>query len=57
MSLRVSQEMDVAFSDPDAVDRLKQDLFAADFSRAHELTNPMTLNWLDPLVKALANQL
>ena len=57
MSLRVSQEMDVAFSDPDAVDRLKQELFAMDLSRARELTSPMTLNWLDPLVKALANQL
>jgi cardiolipin synthase len=57
MSLRVSQEMDVAFSDANAVGRLKQELFEPDFARAHELTSPVTLNWLDPLIKALANQL
>jgi cardiolipin synthase len=57
MSLRVSQEMDVAFSDAKAVDRLNQDLFTPDFSRAQELKTPVTLNWLDPLVKAFANQL
>src|SRR5208283_1658799 len=34
MSLRVSQELDVAFSDPAAVNRLKRDLFETDFNRA-----------------------
>jgi cardiolipin synthase len=57
MSLRVSQEMDVAFSDSNAVERLQDELFKPDFHRARELTNPVTLNWLDPLVKALASQL
>jgi cardiolipin synthase len=57
MSLRVSQEMDVAFSDPAAVNQLKQELFETDFKRARELKSPVTLNWLDPLVKAFANQL
>jgi cardiolipin synthase len=57
MSLRISQEMDVAFSDVNAVDRLNQELFEPDFTRARELKEPMTLNWLDPLVKAVANQL
>jgi cardiolipin synthase len=57
MSLRVSQEMDVAFSDPNAVGRLKQELFETDFARGHELTSPVTLDWLDPLIKALANEL
>ena len=56
MSLRVSQEMDVAFSDAGTVNRLKQELFEADFNRARELTAPMDLNWLDPLVKTLANE-
>ena len=36
MSLRVSQELDVAFSDPTAVNRLKQDLFETDFARARD---------------------
>lgn len=57
MSLRVSQEMDIAFSDPVAVEHLNQDLFDPDFKRAQELKVPVTLNWLDPLIKALANQL
>ena len=57
MSLRVSQEMDVAFSDPAAVDQLKQQLFDADFKRARELKSPVSLNWTDLLVKAFANQL
>jgi cardiolipin synthase len=57
MSLRVSQELDIAFSDPATVDQLKQELFAVDFQRARELTSPITLNWLDSLVKAFANQL
>jgi cardiolipin synthase len=57
MSLRVSQELDVAFSDPDTVNRLKRELFEADFKRSKELTVPLTLNWLDSLVKAFANQL
>lgn len=57
MSLRVSQEMDVAFSDATAVNRLNQELFEPDFKRSRELTSPVTLDWLDPLVKALANEL
>jgi cardiolipin synthase len=56
MSLRVSQEMDVAFSDSKAVNSLQQKLFDPDFSRAQELTSPVTLNWLAPLVKAIGNQ-
>jgi cardiolipin synthase len=56
MSLRVSQEMDVAFSDAATVDRLQQEVFAADFERAREMKEPVTLNWLDPFIKALANQ-
>ena len=57
MSLRVGQELDVAFSDPATVDRLKQDLFETDFRRSRELTQPMPLNWFDSFVKALADQL
>jgi hypothetical protein len=57
MSLRVSQEMDVAFEDANAVDQLKQMLFEPDFARGRELTSPVTLDWLDPLMKAFANQL
>jgi len=57
MSLRVSQELDVAFSDPSTVDRLREDLFEADFARSQELKSAVASDWLDSLVKAFANQL
>jgi len=57
MSLRVGQELDVAFSDPATVDRLKNELFETDFKRSRELTQPVPLNWFDSFVKAFANEL
>jgi cardiolipin synthase len=57
MSLRVSQELDAAFSDPATVDRLREDLFEADFKHSQELKSPVASDWLDALVKAFANQL
>ena len=57
MSLRVSQELDVAFSDPASVNRLQQDLFEADFERSREMTEPVPMNWMDSFVKAFADQL
>jgi cardiolipin synthase len=57
MSLRVSQELDVAFTDPATVNKLKHDLFEADFLRAREMTEPVQMNWLDSFVKAFADQL
>jgi len=57
MSLRVSQELDVAFSDPATVAQLQRELFETDFKRSQELKNPVTLNWLDTWLKAFANQL
>ena len=56
MSLRVSQELDVAFSDSASVDRLKQDLFETDFQRSRELKGPVEASWLDSLVKTVAEQ-
>jgi cardiolipin synthase A/B len=57
MSLRVSQELDVAFSDPAAVNHLKQDLFEADFNHAREIKDPAPINWLDSFIKAFAGQI
>lgn len=57
MSLRVSEELDVAFSDPATVDRLREELFAPDFKRSHELNQPVPLDWTDFLLKGFANQL
>ena len=57
MSLRVSQELDVAFSDPGAVDQLDRELFEPDFKRSLELKAPAALNWADPFLKAISEQL
>lgn len=57
MSLRVSQELDVAFSDPYAVDQLNRELFEADFKRSRELKSPADLNWMDSLLNTFAQQL
>ncbi|MGD0410697.1 MAG: phosphatidylserine/phosphatidylglycerophosphate/cardiolipin synthase family protein [Verrucomicrobiota bacterium] len=57
MSLHVGQELDVAFSDPATVERLKQELFETDFKRSRELTQPVPLNWFDSFVKAFADEL
>lgn len=57
MSLRVSQELDVAFSDPATVDRLKSELFEVDFNRSRELKGQVPLSWYDPLLKAFGDQL
>ena len=57
MSLRVGQELDVAFSDPATVDRLKMDLFDTDFKRSRELTSPVPLNWFDTFLNVFTSEL
>ncbi len=57
MSLRISQELDIGFSDPAMVGRLKRELFEADFKRSREITSPVPLDWTDSVVTALAGQL
>ncbi len=57
MSLRVGQELDVAFSDPPTVDRLRRELFDKDFARSREITTPVETSWFDPLIKAFTDQL
>ena len=47
LSLRVCQEHNVASSDPGFAARLKKELFEEDFSRAYELTEPVSIEWVD----------
>jgi len=47
LSLRVCQEHNVASSDPAFAARLKKDLFEEDFSRSYELTEPVSIEWVD----------
>jgi cardiolipin synthase len=57
MSLRVGQELNLGFSDPATVERLRVDLFEADFAKSREITEPLPVDWTDYVVEALANQL
>jgi cardiolipin synthase len=57
MGLRIGQELDVAYSDPAAVEQLKQELFETDFRRSREVRTLESLNWLDSLVKVFSDQL
>jgi cardiolipin synthase len=57
MSLHVGQELDVGFSDPAAVERLRRELFEKDFARSREVTQPGASSWLDSVVKAFTDQL
>jgi cardiolipin synthase len=47
LSLRVCQERNVASSDPAFAARLKKELFEEDFSRSYELTEPVSIEWVD----------
>jgi phosphatidylserine/phosphatidylglycerophosphate/cardiolipin synthase-like enzyme len=57
MSLRVGQELDIAFSDSATVERLKRELFEKDFVRSHEITHPGATSWFDSVVKTFTDQL
>jgi cardiolipin synthase A/B len=57
LSLRVSQELDLGFSDPATVDRLKRELFDKDIAHSHEITEPGATSWFDSVVKAFTDQL
>ncbi len=47
LSMRLCQEHNVATSDPAFTARLKHDLFEEDFARSYELTEPVSVDWLD----------
>lgn len=47
LSLRVCQEQNVATSDPAFAARLKRELFEEDFARSYELTEPVSIEWVD----------
>jgi cardiolipin synthase len=54
LSLRLSQEENIATSDPQFTSRLKRELFERDFARSYELTDPLAVNWLDFLADLAA---
>ena len=49
LSLRLCQEHNIATSDPAFAAQLKGRLFEADFARSYELTEPLSVDWMDVL--------
>jgi len=53
LSLRVNQEQNIASSDSGFAARLKRELFEEDFARSHELTEAVSVDWMDFLADFL----
>ena len=53
LSLRVNHEQNLASSDPGFAATLKRDLFVEDFARSYELTQPVSVEWMDFLAGAI----
>ncbi len=47
ISLHLSQEQNLATSNPEFAARLKQDLFQEDFDRSYELHHSISVDWID----------
>lgn len=57
LSLRINLETNLAFSNPEAVEKLKNELFEKDFAISSEVTNPVKVTFLDYLGEMISNQL
>ena len=57
LSLYINQELNLAVSDPDAVQRLREDLFEKDFAQSREITETAQTSWSDHFYTILARQL
>jgi len=57
LSLRINLETNLAFSDPGAVQRLKEDLFESDFAVSREVTVPIKVTFMDYMGEMISNQL
>ncbi|MBN2418916.1 MAG: phosphatidylserine/phosphatidylglycerophosphate/cardiolipin synthase family protein [Deltaproteobacteria bacterium] len=57
LSLRINLETNLAFSDPEAVETLRTELFEKDFSVSKEIIDPIKVTFLDYLGEMISNQL
>jgi hypothetical protein len=57
LGLRINLETNLAFSDPGAVQRLKEDLFERDFAESREVTAPVKVTFMDYMGEMISNQL
>jgi cardiolipin synthase A/B len=51
LSLRINQEINIATSEPRAVEELMKELFEPDFDKSRELTEPFPQQWNDSLIE------
>ena len=57
LSFRVNEELNIGYSDPQAVQELLDRLFYADFEHSVEMTEPFRTDWRNHLAELIANQL
>ena len=57
LSLRINEEINLGFSEPEAVQGLLDRLFYPDFEDAVEMTEPFRTDWRNHIAELLANQL
>lgn len=57
LSLRINQETNLATADPRFVERLRRELFEADFARSTEWTEAPPVRWNDYIAEFVADQL
>lgn len=57
LSLRLNHELNIAFSDPAAVARLRRDFFEKDLAASKEVTAVPDLPWAWPFIEMLGNQM
>lgn len=57
LSLRINQECNLAYSDPQAVQEMLEQLFEPDFAACTEMTEAQTSTWHDHVAAMFANQL
>ena len=57
LSLRINKEMNIATSDPQAVNELLETLFVPDLEQSPELTEPFPERWMDHLVETVGDYL
>lgn len=55
LSFRINKELNIATSHPEAVERLKTQLFEKDFERSVEITEPFPERWSDHLLEILGD--
>ena len=57
LSLHINREINIATSDPDAVQALTEILFEQDFEKSRELTEPFPLRWTDHIIEMFGDYL